>query len=357
MSIALEHVAELLKEFDEINAISGFETPVARRMTEKLKGITQSQTVDTLGNCICVKEGKPGGKKILLSAHMDEIGFLVCDITDDGLVSAVPVGMHNPAMVVNQVMSIHTREKGTVYAVLAGGVPVHFAKEQAGKTNVGDLRFDVGCTTAEEVRALGVRVGDPMNIEKESHMLGKYVFSGKAVDNRSGVVTLLLAMELLAGEETDATVYCCGTVQEEIGIKGARTLVQHLAPDVAVAVDVGFAAEGKELNPNCTRFYQGKGPSLQLYDWSPNSMLGNIVPRVVSDGLAAAAEKAGVAYQEHVNLCGGTDAAELSLSNGGLLTGSISLPEKYMHTTVGTMDLRDVAGAAELLAQYVRDLK
>ena len=86
-------------------------------------------------------------------------------------------------------------------------------------------------------------------------------------------------------------------------------------------------------------------------------MLGNIVPRVVSDGLAAAAEKAGVAYQEHVNLCGGTDAAELSLSNGGLLTGSISLPEKYMHTTVGTMDLRDVAGAAEMLAQYVRDLK
>lgn len=356
MKMEIEKTISLLSEFDEINGISGHEKAVAVRLAEKMKDLTDEQYTDTLGNCICLRRGAETGKKILISAHMDEIGFLVCDITDEGFIMMLPVGMHNPAMVVNQTLSIHTRQNGTIYGVLAGGKPVHYAKDQNTTPTIGDLRVDVGCASAEEVRKLGIRVGDPMNIEKPSRMLGKYIFSGKAVDNRSGIVAMILAMELLKGEKISSSIYCCGTVQEEIGIKGAQVLTQHLHPDVALAVDVGFAVEKDEINPNSTRCYMGKGASIQMYDWNPSTFLGNMVPQVISDALVAAAQKAGVRYQEHVNLNGGTDAAVVSLSNGGVLTGGISIPERYIHTTVGTVDVRDVGSAANIIAQFIRDL-
>jgi endoglucanase len=355
MSIDRENVIRLLAEFDAINGVSGYEQPVADCLIRKMEHLTDTQYTDTLGNCICVRKGSEAGKKILISAHMDEIGFLVCDITDDGYITLLPVGMHNPSMLVNQTISIYTRHNGTIYGVLAGGKPIHFTKEQNAPLSIGDLRLDVGCTTSEEVRALGVRVGDPMNIEKPGRILNQHTFCGKAVDNRSGVVSMLLAMELLKDEQTEATVYCCGTVQEEIGIKGARVLAQQLRPDIALAVDVGFSAENREMNASSTRIYMGKGPSIQMYDWNPATFLGNMVPRSVSDALAAAAQKAGIPYQEHVNLNGGTDAAEISLSNGGVPTGNIAIPERYIHTSVGTVDIRDVIHAAQMIAQFIRD--
>ena len=354
--IDLAHVADLLAEFDAINGISGHEAPVAEALARHMAPLTTAQECDTLGNCICLKQGKPGGKKVLLTAHMDEIGFLVCDITDEGYLTLVPVGMHNPAMLTNQIYSIHTRTNGTVYGVVAGGKPVHVAGGQGAPASVGELRVDVGCTSPEEVLARGIRVGDPVNIEKSSRMLSENVFCGKAVDNRSGVAALVLAMELLKDTDLGVSVYACGTVQEELGIKGAKALTQHLAPDYAITVDVGFAAETRDLNPSTTRVTMGKGASIQLYDWCTGSFLGIIVPRKVSDALEAAAQHAGVSYQTHVNLNGGTDAGEMSLSNGGVLTGSIALPERYMHTTVGTVDVRDVASAGAILAQFVLDL-
>lgn len=354
--IDLAHVADLLAELDAINAISGHEAPVAEALARHMAPLTDAQERDTLGNCICLKQGKPGGKKVLLTAHMDEIGFLVCDITAEGYLTLVPVGMHNPAMLTNQVYSIYTRSNGTVYGVVAGGKPVHVAGGQSAPLSVGDLRLDVGCTSPEEVQAKGIRVGDPVNIEKPSRMLSEHVFCGKAVDNRSGVAALILAMELLKDADLDVSVYACGTVQEEIGIKGAKVLTQHLCPDYAITVDVGFAAENSDMNPSCTRVTMGKGASIQLYDWCTGSFLGVIVPRKVSDALEEAARHAGVPCQTHVNLNGGTDAGEMSLSNGGVLTGSISLPERYMHTTVGTVDVRDVASAGAMMAQFVLDL-
>ncbi len=354
-AIDFTHVTELLTRFNAINAISGYESPVADALARHMAPLTDSQERDALGNCICLKRGRPGGKTVLLTAHMDEIGFLVCDITKEGFLTLVPVGMHNPAMLTNQVYTIHTRG-GDLYGVVAGGKPVHVAGGQSAPMSVGDLRLDVGCSTPEEVAARGIRVGDPVNIEKPSRMLTDTVFCGKAVDNRSGVAALILAMELLKDADLSVSVYACGTVQEEIGIKGARVLTQHLHPDCAVTVDVGFAAENDDPNPSCTRVTMGKGASIQLYDWNPGSFLGIIVPRSIADALEEAAQHAGVPYQTHVNLNGGTDAGEMSLSNGGVPTGSISLPERYMHTTVGTVDVRDVASAAAIMAQFVLDM-
>lgn len=355
-SIDLNHAAALLAEFDAINGISGHEAAVAERLKTHLAPLTDTQERDGLGNCVCLKKGRPGAKTVVLTAHMDEIGFLVCDADERGFVTLVPVGMHNPAMLTNQVYSIHTRRNGTVYGVVAGGKPVHLAGGQAAPLSIGDLRLDVGASSREEVFAKGIRIGDAVNIEKPSRMLSETLFCGKAVDNRSGVAALILAMELLKDEALDVSVYACGTVQEEIGIKGARTLMQHIRADYCVTVDVGFADENGELNPNVTRITMGKGASVQLYDWCPDNFLGIISPAEVTNRLEDAALHAGVPCQTHVNINGGTDAGEMSLSNGGIPTGSISLPERYMHTTVGIVDVRDVISAAAMMAQFCIDL-
>lgn len=354
--IELSHVTDLLAAFDAVNGISGHEAAVAALLKKHMEPLTDTQEKDGLGNCICLKKGREGAKTVVLTAHMDEIGFLVCDVNDRGFVTLVPVGMHNPAMLTNQIYSIHTRKNGTVYGVVAGGKPVHLAGGQAAPMTIGDLRLDVGAASREEVFAKGIRIGDAVNIEKPSRMLSDTVFCGKSVDNRSGVAALVLAMELLRDEALDINVYACGTVQEEIGIKGAKTLMQHICADYCLTVDVGFADEDGELNPNCTRVTMGKGASVQLYDWCTVSSLGVIPPAEVTDRLEEAAVHAGVPYQTHVNINGGTDAGEMSLSNGGIPTGSISLPERYMHTTVGTVDIRDVISAAAMMAQFCIDL-
>ena len=356
--ISLQHVIDLMTEYNAINAISGYEGPVADALVKNLEGCFDSTRRDALGNCICLKKGSENGKKILLTAHMDEIGFLVCDITPEGMVTLLPVGFHNPAMLTNQVFSIYTRANGTVYGVIAGGKPPHLAGAQEAPHSVGELRIDVGCFSPEEVKAKGVRVGDPVNIDKPGRMLSETVFSGKAVDNRSGVVALTLAMELLADEKLDVNVYGCGTVQEELGLKGAKVLAQGINPDYAVTVDVCFAHEGSpdELNPVATRMEMGKGPGIQMFDWNTSHCTGIIVLPEMVHRLEDAAEHAGVPCQPLINVNGGTDACEMSLTNSGVLTGSISLPERYIHTTIGTVDVRDILAAGKMLAQFVLDL-
>lgn len=352
-----ERTIELLKEFDEINGVTGNEEAVAERLAKYLEPITDSNYTDVLGNCVFVKQGKNPDLKIMIAAHMDEIGFMVCDIKEDGRISMVPMGYHNPNILVNQAYTIHT-EKGPVTGVVGGGKPIHqtMGKESAGFT-FGDLLLDIGAESIEEAQALGIKKGDIINIEKESHVLNNKFFSGKAVDNRCSCVAMILLMEQLKDVETEATIFACGTVQEEIGLKGASVLARRIDPTIALCIDVGIGAESEDVNPNATRTYVGKGPAIELYDWNPDTCTGNIVPKRMVKDLEAAADKAGITYQYSILLRAGTDACVMMYSNLGVLTGGISIPEKYIHTTIGTVSIDDVIGAAKLGAQYITDVK
>lgn len=352
-----KRVIGLLKEFDEINGVSGNEELVAAALEKYLAPVTDSNYSDVLGNKVFVKKGKNPDLKIMIAAHMDEIGFMVCDITEKGYVTIVPVGYHNPNVLVNQVLTIHT-EKGDVYGILGGGKPIH---QTMGKESNGfsfkDLLIDVGAQSAAEVKKLGVKPGDYVNLEKESHVLNHKFFSGKAVDNRSGCVAMILMMEALKDVKTEATIYACGTVQEEIGLKGAKVLTRSINPTVALCIDVGLATEQDELNPDAARCYLGKGPAIELYDWNPESCSGNIVPKKLVKALEAAAEKAEIPYQHSVLIRCGTDACEMAYTNDGIITGGISIPEKYIHTTIGVVGIEDVIHASMLGAQYIKDFQ
>lgn len=352
-----ERVIELLKEFDEINGVSGNEEAVAATLAKYLDPVTDRSFTDILGNAVFVKEGKNPEKKIMLTAHMDEIGFMVCDFTDDGFVTILPVGFHNPNVLVNQVMTIHT-DDGPVYGVTGGGKPIHqsIGKESAG-FSFADIQIDVGAETPEEARAMGIKEGDLVNIEKPVHVLNGKYFSGKAVDNRSSCVSMILLMEALKDVELEASIYACGTVQEELGLKGASALVRRIDPDVALCIDVGLATEHGEINPSAGRAYAGKGPMIELFDWTPSSCSGIMVPRKMVKELTRIAEEGNIPYQRSAVLSCGTDACAMIYNNTGVLTGGISIPEKYIHTTIGVISIDDVINTAKLGEAFVREQK
>lgn len=352
-----ERVIGLLKEFDEINGVSGSEELVAERMAKYLSPVTDEQFTDVLGNVVFVKKGSGSGKKIMITAHMDEIGFMVSDFTEDGFVTLLPVGFHNPNVLVNQVMTIHT-EQGPVYGVTGGGKPIHqtMGKESAGFT-FGDILVDVGAENPQEAKALGIRQGDLVNIEKPSHVLNGKYFSGKAVDNRSSCVAMILMMEALKDEVLEADLYACGTVQEELGLKGASALVRRIDPDMALCIDVGLAAEHGEINPGAGRSYVGKGPMIELFDWAPATCSGIMVPRRMVKEMIRVAEEEKIPYQCSAVLSCGTDACAMIYNNTGVLTGGISIPEKYIHTTIGVIAIEDVIQTAALGAAVVRGQK
>ncbi|MDR1779049.1 MAG: M20/M25/M40 family metallo-hydrolase [Clostridiales Family XIII bacterium] len=348
-------VIALLREFDAVDGVSGEEERVADLLAGYLAPVTDEQRRDKLGNAVFTRKGARPDLSIMLSAHMDEIGFLVSDVTEAGLLTIVPVGYHIPNILVNHAVRIRT-DGGEVTGVIGAGKPIHelLTENEKGKVfEWKDIFVDVGATSAEEVAALGIRPGDFANVIADSFVLNDRFFAGKAVDNRAGVVVMLLAMELLAGQDIPATVYACGTVQEELGLKGAEVLVRSLDPDYAICLDGCIGSPDGKLDDKARRCYAGAGPAIELYDWCLDTCHGNIVPKWMVRSLQSAAEKEGIRPQYSVMIDGGTDACVIMYGNHGIPTGGIALPTKNLHTTVGMVGIDDVIQAAALLARWI----
>jgi len=352
----MQRVADLLAEFDAIAGVSGDESRVADALERHLAPYCDRQYRDVLGNSVSVREGTDPARSIMVAAHMDEIGFMVSDVTERGYVTVVPVGMHNPTIIVNQALTIYT-DGGPVPAVVGAGKPIHNTLgHEPTNFSFADILLDVGATSPEEVRALGVRIGDFANIQKDSRILNKRFFSGKAVDNRASCVALIIMMEALAQLQPAATVYACGTVQEEIGVKGSEVLVRSLKPTDALCLDVGFGSDQGELDVNATRIYAGQGPAIELIDYAAEGGHDIIVPKAVVRALEAAAQDAGIPVQHQACLNCGTDACVMAYANDGVVTGGLSIPQKYLHTTIGLVAIEDVFHTGVLSAHYIKAL-
>ena len=350
-----EETKQILSELHEVSGVSGREYKVGEKMKELLSGCYDELTVDALGNYIFKKKGITGKKKIMLSAHMDEIGFIVSDIWDNGYVSFLPVGMHQPCLILNQVLTVHT-QNGEVEGVI-GMPPVHQGQRSYDSVTYKDLKLDVRTKTKKETEALGIRPGDVITNERGYRILNDRVFSGKAVDNRAGCTAAIEVMKNLKDVAHDADIYCCGSVLEEMGVKGAGPAAESIKPDIAICFDVCFGATGKEMDGNNRRNYLGEGPAIMLYDWNNTSCLGNIVPTELSDALISTANEKEIPYQIGVTLNCGTDAALISLSGTGVKTAGIGIPNRYMHSVIGTVDLEDINNAGKLVAAYIQKVK
>jgi putative aminopeptidase FrvX len=326
---------------------------------DELDGCYDQFQKDALGNHFFTKEGANPQLNLMLSAHMDEVGFVIHHVDEKGFAYVTPVGLHDDRTLANQVLTVHT-EGGPVQG-LTGGKPAHIvSKEEAQKAPpISEIYLDFGTTSHEETEELGVRVGDYVTFERPGRLLnGGRLFTGKAVDDRAGVAVLIEVMRRLRDKSVEANVHAVATVQEEVGIRGAGPAAFRVKPDVALAIDVTLAGGTPGVEDRQLPVKLGGGPAIKFFDWAPAlGMIGNNVPRRLTRRLIEVAEGRGIPYQREVLFNAATDGWAMSLSGEGVATGTISLPSRYIHSAIGCVCPEDLASAVELISAFAEEFK
>jgi putative aminopeptidase FrvX len=334
-----------LKSLVAAPAPSGYEQPVAKLYREYAGGFADRISTDVHGNVVAVLN-PDAGMKIMLAGHMDEIGFIIRYISDEGLLHFSPIGGHDSVVPIGQTVWVHGRQR---VPGVVGRKAIHLLEpdELKKKPEMKDLWIDIGATTRAEAEAY-VELGDVVTYQHELQMLLGDRATARAFDNKAGLFIIAEALRLLKeGGRLDPQVgvYAVGTVQEEIGSRGARTAAFSIAAQSGLAVDMGHAIDYPEVSK--TRFGQldiGKGPGI--------SRGANTSP-VVFALLAEAAGAESIPYQ--VDAAPGatpTDANALQLNRGGMAAGLLSVPLRYMHTPCEVLSLKDMEDTARLIAAY-----
>lgn len=322
---------------------SGFEGPNSANFREYVAPFADSVTTDPMGNVIAAvnPEGSP---RIMLAGHIDEIGFLITYISDEGYLYVRGIGGHDTSVIIGQRVTVHTTA-GPVEGVI-GKKPIHVltAEERGKPVELYDMWVDLGVTGGkDEVLAAGVRVGDPITYAVGmTRLLGDRI-TARAVDNRIGAWVVAEALRRVKEKNPQAAVFAVATVQEEIGLRGAHTSAFGVAPHLGIATDVTFATDFPSMDKR--RFSElkvGGGPSI---------LRGANANRKLADRMVALAEEHEIAYQLEATPAGtGTDANAMQVSRGGMVTGLIGVPLRYMHTPCELISLSDADNAAELMA-------
>ena len=334
---------KLIKELSDLRGISGFEYRISDKIAEYFRPYADDVTVDTLGNVIAVKRcGKENAKKIMIEAHCDEIGLMVRDIDDRGFVTMAMVGGIDARILPSSEVVIHGRKD--VPGVI-GAKPPHLQEADEAKkaSKLTDMAIDTGMN-ADEVKKY-VSVGDSITLAQSVGELGGGQFSGKTLDDRAGVAALITTMKNLMKIKTDVDVYAVAAVQEEVGLRGAKTAAYSINPDLAIAVDV---CHGITPDNSDNAFETGSGAVISI---GPN-----IHPKL-QKRLSETAEKYHVKTELDVDGGDtGTDAWAIQVSRCGVPTALLSIPLKYMHTSVETLSVSDVSAVSELLTYFIQNL-
>ncbi|WP_414468752.1 M42 family metallopeptidase [Methanobacterium sp. ACI-7] len=343
-------MSDLLEKLSNAPGVSGFEGEIRKIMTEELTGHVDEIETDGLGNLIAVKKGSGKGKKIMLAAHMDEIGLMVRHIDKEGFVKFTKIGGINDQMLLNQEVYIHS-EEGIVLGVI-GAKPPHRMKaaEKRKVVEYENMFIDIGAANKEEAEKL-VGVGYPITIKHEFSKLQSNLVTGKAFDNRVGCYVLVEAMKRA---KTDATIYGVGTVQEEVGLKGAKTSAYRINPDLAIALDVTISGDHPGIKFEEAPAKINGGPAIILTDASGRGLITHpTVKRLLID----AADEEDIPYQLEVSEGGTTDATAIHLTREGIPTGVLSVPTRYIHTPVEVVSLDDIENTIKLLVAAIERVK
>ena len=329
---------QALERLCTCTAPSGFESPAAAVAAELLRPLVDEVSIDRMGNVLGVRRSKtPGAPKLLLDAHLDEIGLIVTGV-EDGFLRFRSIGGVDPRMLPGRELVVLTDPplRGLV-ACPAGG-------DENKSVPLNELYVDVGLSQEEAERA--VPVGTPMVYRAGCFPLGEDQMCGKSMDDRACFVTLLRAAELLRDKELDVELHILGSTREEVSGAGAVVGTWAVAPDFCVAVDVthGKTPDG----PADKTFELGGGPAIGV---GPN------MTRWMTERMIAKAKEHGIPYQMEI-MSGhtGTNGWEMQISREGVATSVLSLPLKYMHTPVETLSLADMEGVAQLLAAFTENL-
>ncbi len=326
-----------LKDIVGAFGVAGFEDEIREIVKKEMEKHADEVFVDRMGNVIGVKKG--GEKKVMLAAHMDQVGFIVKKITDEGYLIISPIGGVHSNVLRSSVVRIHTL-KGFVYGVI-GEKPPHLGKEKK-NVEIKDLRVDIGAKDKKEAEKM-VNVGYVGSFEtRYIEMNGKIV--ANSLDDRVGVYILLKVLEKV---QSDATLYFVATVQEEIGLKGARTSSFRISPDIGIAVDVTHATM-PGVPDDEVPIKIGEGPVVGV---------GAVSNPKIYHHILDVAKREKIPVQIEANPAwSGTDADIIQLARDGVATAVISIPERYMHSPVELISKKDVDNTIKLLRATLKNI-
>ncbi len=335
----------LLKQLCETPGIPGREEPIRRLVADAMRPLVGEVAVDALGNVIGRRPGR-SSCRVMLAAHMDEIGFMVKHIDDKGFVRILPMGGWDPRNVVSQRVYVHTRSgESLLGAVMPGVKPIHMQKpEDANKPpTIDELFVDLGLP-ADEVKAR-LEIGDPVTMARTAEIVGGNVMS-KTLDARVAVFVMLEALRVVGDHE--AEVLAVATTQEEVGTRGALVAAHDLQPTVGVAIDTTLANDypGPADYDAVTRL--GSGVGIKILD---SSLICN--PQLVRH-FRDLAEANNISHQMEILPRGGTDAGAIQRSRGPVPSITLSVPSRYVHTVNEMASLKDIEAAIQLLTVYLR---
>ena len=324
---------DILKKVLKPIGPSGMEEPVAAAIHEELNWCVDSMETDALGNLICVKNGTdPNGKKIMFSAHMDHIGFIVTGYEKEGFLRVTNVG------------GIGIDVSLTRHVVFTNGVEgVVVCEPVQGAKAMKNLFIDIGAESMEEAEKM-VKLGDMAVYAPDCFRLGENRVASPAMDDRCACALLVKLMQTIG--ETKDTVIAVFSVQEEVGLRGAKVASFAKEPDIGIALDVTAWGDTPET----------KSPAIKLGDGCAIKVMdrASISNPALRDELLACGEKAGVKTQREVLPFGGTDAGAMQTSRGGIPVCTISIPCRYVHSACEVIDMRDMDAALKLLQTYLK---
>lgn len=341
-------VVELLGRLSNAFGPCGFEDEAREIIRDYVEPFVDELRVDTLGNLIATKRGADD-LTLMIDAHMDEIGFMVNWIEPNGFLRFTTIGGWDLRILPSHVMTIRGDSGARIKGVIGTPPPHILRPEERERTfKIEDMFVDIGVSSEEEVRALGVRIGSPAVIHYPFEQLNARVVCGKALDDRAGCAVLVKTLEALHGQDLDVTVVANFAVREETGLAGAQTAAFQIDPDLALVLEGTVCADvpGNGGSRQVTRF--GQGPSITLMD-GPLVFDQRIV-RVLTE----IAEAEQVQYQYKLPPIGGTDAGAIHRSRGGVLVGAVSMPGRYIHSPHTLMRLDDFEHAVALTTAFAR---
>jgi len=340
---------DLLKKLCETPGISGYEERIQKVIKEELEKVTDEVKVDKLGNVIGMKKakkmsGKSSPKKVMIAAHMDEIGFMVSFIDKEGFLRFVPVGGFDPKTLIAQRVVVHGRKD---IGGVIGSKPIHILEEEERKKvpKIKDLFIDVGLKK-DEVSKI-VKPGDFVTLDRNFKEFNNKIITAKALDDRAGVYVMIESLKRVKDCEVD--IYAVATVQEEVGLRGAIVSSFSVEPDAGIALDVTIASDlpGTKEEEMVTNL--GGGTAISLMD---SHTISN---KKLVDFLRNIAEENKIKYQTDILLGGGTDAGAIQRSKSGVPVCTVSIPTRYIHSVVEMCNKEDIENSIKLMVKFLEN--
>jgi endoglucanase len=339
---------EFLRKLLTTPSPSGYESANQRIWCDYARKFADEVRTDAYGNAIAVLNPK-GSPRIMLDGHVDELGLMIKHIDDKGFIYFQRIGGVDPALVRGKRVSIHAAD-GIVRGVV-GATAIHLLdKDKESKApKMHELFIDIGARDGADARKQ-VSVGDPITFVDDFELMGGNIAVARGFDNRIGVWVAIEALRLAGEGRPQCAVYAASSVQEEVGLAGARMNVFNIKPDAAIAVDVTHATDSPGIDvKQHGEVKMGRGPTISI---------GRENHPVILERLRKAAKRKKIDLQvETFSTTGGTDALAFYTSHGGVPSAILGVPLRYMHTTVEMADLRDLDAAAELLSTFLLDAR